>query len=144
MMSQLQARLTRRELLRTSMFAGGVRLIGFDKIAAAVASPLQDSRDSGPKDPFQGGKQLGLVVFVNELSFPLGTALGSELDGRLYTDLSGMTPQGSITPTEKFFIRTRASKLLDQQKPWSIKVGGLVRQPLDLPAARLRGMAKPA
>ena len=143
-MSQLQARLTRRELLRTSMFAGGVRLIGFDKIAAAVASPPQGSRDSGPKDPFQGGKQLGLVDFVNELSFPLGTALGSELDGRLYTDLSGMTPQGSITPTEKFFIRTRASKLLDQQKPWSIKVGGLVRQPLDLPAARLRGMAKPA
>lgn len=144
MIGQLQARLTRRELLRTSLFAGGARLIGFDKIGAAVPSPPEGSRDSSPKDPFQGGKQLGLVDFVNEPSFPLGAALGSELDGRLYTDLSGMTPAEAITPTEKFYIRTRVSQLLENQKPWSIRLGGLVKQPLDLPAERLKGMAKPA
>lgn len=54
----------------------------------------------------------------------MDTPLGAELNGRLYTDLSGLTSRDVTIPTEKFYIRTRASQLLNTQKPWVIRVGG--------------------
>jgi DMSO/TMAO reductase YedYZ molybdopterin-dependent catalytic subunit len=44
------------------------------------------------------------------------------LDGRQYTDLSSLRLDVPVTPTEKFFIRTRASKLIDTSTPWSIRM----------------------
>jgi len=96
------------------------------------------------KDRFQGGKQLGILDFVGESPAPLDTALGADLDGRLYTDLSRATPEDVVTPTEKFYIRTRASELLESQKPWLIRLGGLVDQPLNLTLEELKRMVKPA
>lgn len=141
-----EPRLTRRELLKASLIVGGARLVGLDKIVAAVSSPPNhlESSKSQNKDPFQGGKQLGVIDFVGEPWVPLERVLGAELDGRLYTDLSGLMPEQPVTPTKKFYIRTRASELLESQKPWLIKVRGLVRQPLDLTLERLEGMVKPA
>ena len=37
--------------------------------------------------------------------------MGAGLDGRLYTDLSSLTPDRPITPTEKFYVRTRAIRV---------------------------------
>ena len=56
------------------------------------------------------------------------TPMGAGLDGRLYTDLSVIPPDNPAIPNEKFYLRTRASELLEDRKPWAIKVGGLLQQ----------------
>jgi len=134
----LRRELPRREFLKVSLLAGGTLLVGFDKMSWLEPSTGED------KDRFQGGKQLGILDFVGESPAPLDTALGADLDGRLYTDLSRATPEDVVTPTEKFYIRTRASELLESQKPWLIRLGGLVDQPLNLTLEELKRMVKPA
>ncbi len=138
MINETRAKLTRRDFLQTSLIAGGTVLFGFDRMSSLEPSKGED------KDRFQGGKQLGMLDFVGESPAPLDTAFGAELDGRLYTDLSTTTPENLVTPIEKFYIRTRASELLENQKPWLIRLGGLVKQPLNLSLEDLRSMVKPA
>lgn len=136
MSHDFKARLTRREWLSASLLASGTLLLGFDRFAWPQSVP------SAGKDPFAGGKPLGTVEFVGEGRLSLDTLLGTELDGRLYTDLSTLTPKDPITPTEKFYIRTRASQLLDRQSPWSIRFGGPVR-PASFTLEKLRRDTKP-
>jgi len=98
------------------------------------------------KDPFANGKLLGLLGtldFVNESPVPLSIPQGSELDGRLYSDLSTLEPQDPITPTGKFYIRTRASQLLPDPASWQVKLGGIVDRPMNLGIESLRKAAKP-
>jgi DMSO/TMAO reductase YedYZ molybdopterin-dependent catalytic subunit len=95
------------------------------------------------KDPFAGGEQLGLADFIREVRVEMETALGTELDGRLYTDLSKLTSQNPVTAEEKFYVRTRASKLLRDQKSWQVSVDGLVKQPLNLTIEDLNRAVKP-
>ena len=59
----------------------------------------------------------------------MGKPIGTELDGRLFTDLSALTPENPVTSTDNFFIRTRSSRLLNTSSPWSIQVTGLVEKP---------------
>jgi DMSO/TMAO reductase YedYZ molybdopterin-dependent catalytic subunit len=66
---------------------------------------------------------IGIVPFEGEGSSPLDTLLGDELDGRQFTDLSRVDAGRLVTPTGEFYIRTRASHLLDTRKPWSVRVG---------------------
>ena len=73
----------------------------------------------------------------------MGKAFGAELDQRLYTDLSKLTPENAVTSAEEFYIRTGASRLLDSAKLSSIAVGGLVQQPFELSVADLAKQAKP-
>ncbi len=73
---------------------------------------------------------------------PMETAFGAGLDGRMYTDLSKVTPQKPVTPTESFYLRTRASELLEVQKRWAVRVGGLVAQPFDLAIGDLKTRSK--
>lgn len=54
----------------------------------------------------------------------MNTVIGSELDGRLYTDLEGLKPDSLITPVSNFYIRTRASNLLRSTGDWRIRVRG--------------------
>jgi DMSO/TMAO reductase YedYZ molybdopterin-dependent catalytic subunit len=89
---------------------------------------------------------------------PFGRLLGTGLDARLFTDLSTLgadesatrppqsirSPQSEIrkteslvTPTDRFFVRTAFPATFDPTVPWSIRVGGLVNAPLDVP---LRGI----
>ncbi|PYU15166.1 MAG: hypothetical protein DMG37_05595, partial [Acidobacteria bacterium] len=78
--------------------------------------------------PFAGGKQLGTVDFLNEPPVSLEVPQGSELDGRLYTDLSVLeASDGAVTPSERFYIRTRASELLPDPASWQLKLGGQVK-----------------
>jgi DMSO/TMAO reductase YedYZ molybdopterin-dependent catalytic subunit len=89
------------------------------------------------------GVRAGVVPFTDEGRLPMDEAIGTELDGRLFTDLSTLTPERAGTPTKNFFIRTRASKLLDTSRPWSILFGGLVEKPIAMTAGRLRTLAQP-
>jgi DMSO/TMAO reductase YedYZ molybdopterin-dependent catalytic subunit len=121
---------TRRELLSASITAGGVLFLGAESLCSAVVAEL--SRDSQSKSPAQNqspvGKQIGICEFVGEPRVPMDAVFGSELDGRLYTDLSSLKFGEHAIPTEKFFIRTRASKMLDTSKPWSILTSAAGRE----------------
>ena len=131
-----KAKLTRREWFSASILASGALLFGFGRFAWPQSVP------SLGKDSFAGGKALGAVGFVGEGQLRMDTLLGTELDGRLYTDLSTLTPTDPITLTEKFYVRTRASQLLDHQNPWSIRFGSHA-QPTSLALEDLRRDTKP-
>lgn len=129
--------ITRRSLLKVTLLSGSGLAIdfgGFDW--PGLLPPWQ-------RDPFSGGKQLGTVDFVNEPPLPLEAPQGSELDGRLYTDLSALEGPDAVTPAEKFYIRTRASELLPDSTSWQVKLGGLVERPESLAIENLKKTAKP-
>jgi len=128
---------SRRELLRGSVVAGGALLVGFEKMS------WPRSILGSTNDPFAKGKLLGTIAFTGEAKVPMETVLGAELDGRMYTDLSALSPENRVTPTEKFYIRTRTSELLDEQKTWRVSVGGLAARLFELGIKELRKMAKP-
>jgi DMSO/TMAO reductase YedYZ molybdopterin-dependent catalytic subunit len=132
-----RAILTRREFLQSSLLASGCLLVGFDRLGSLLPQAI------AAKDPFQGGQQLDLVDFVGEARTPLDTLFGSELDGRLFTDLSNLQPGNPITPTERFYVRTCASQLLPTGSPWVIRLSGLVAEPVLLTLNDLKGMVKP-
>jgi DMSO/TMAO reductase YedYZ molybdopterin-dependent catalytic subunit len=99
--------------------------------------------DAWQRDDFAGGKQLGVVPFLDEGQPKMNAPFGEELDGRLFTDLNGLRLVDAVTPTEAFYVRTRVSKLLPQTETWRVKIGGLVENPSSLGMLELRQRAKP-
>ena len=132
-----KANLTRREMLKTSLIASGAALVGFNDMR------LPDFSREAKKDVFQGGQYLKLIEFVGEGLVPMETPMGTGLDGRLYTDLSAIALDSPITPNEKFYLRTRASELLEEGKPWLIKVTGLLKRPMEINMRDLERMSRP-
>jgi DMSO/TMAO reductase YedYZ molybdopterin-dependent catalytic subunit len=126
----------RRTFLWGSLTSGSLLISGFDKIRWAELLSTQDS------DPFRGGTQTGIVDFSDESNPPMGQVLGAELDGRLFTDLSKLTPEDPVTPTGTFYVRTRASKLLDAGKSWSVQMGGVIEKPFAVTAQDLKKMER--
>ena len=108
-------------------------------IPAAFGLGLGSSacHDASIKHPMFGG----IVEFSGEGKPRMETALGSELDGRLYTDLGDLTPNSLVTPVSRFYVRTRASKLLRTDK-WVIRVRARHRSG-SLSLSELRRAAKP-
>ena len=129
--------LSRRSLLKTTLLSGSA--LAFD--SAGFLWPTLLRRQHA--DPYSGGKQLGTVGFLNEPPVPLEAPEGSELDGRLYTDLSALEAVDAVTPADKFYVRTRASELLPDSATWQVKLGGLVDRPVGLAIEILRKAAKP-
>jgi DMSO/TMAO reductase YedYZ molybdopterin-dependent catalytic subunit len=136
MVKRPQTAVTRRKFLRSSAISGGLLLAGLDKFT-------WPGPQKGQRDPFAAGKQIGVVEFIHEGPAPLETSLGAELDGRLYTDLSQLSARSLITPTEKFYLRTRASQLLPDTKGWEVRVDGLAAKPFALAPADLVKAAQP-
>jgi DMSO/TMAO reductase YedYZ molybdopterin-dependent catalytic subunit len=110
---------TRREFIWLTL-AGGLSLT---KAAGAQS-----------QDPFAGGVMIGTRPLSGRGApvNPLGTLFGTGLDARLLTDLSTLTADTLITPNEQFFIRTSYPDLLDQSRPWTLTLGGLVRRPVTI------------
>lgn len=127
-------RTTRRVLLKQTLISGSVLFSGLPRIAS-----LFDGNSDSPDH----GVRLGLVPFSDEASVPMDQPLGAELDGRLFTDLSSLTPENAETPTRCFYVRTRASKLLDTARPWSIQVKGAAGKTSPIPVGQLRKMVTP-
>jgi DMSO/TMAO reductase YedYZ molybdopterin-dependent catalytic subunit len=138
MTNEGKAKLTRRELLKTSLTAGGVVLVGFHDMRLPAFCGVVT------RNGFQGGQYLGLIEFLGEGHIPMETLVGEGLDGRLYTDLSVIPPDNPVMPNEKFYVRTRASEFLEDRKPWKIKVGGLLNKPVEISMAELRKMSRAA
>ena len=131
-------------MLQASLMASGTLLLGFDKaVLAGIKQSRAESSQVQNKPLVEGGKLLGVVPFSQESRVAMETALGVELDGRLYTDLSKLTPENATTPTESFYLRTRASDLLDAQKLREVRIGGLVAKESALSIEELRKNAKP-
>jgi len=130
-------KLNRRQLLRSSFFAGGALLTELDKL------PWRPFFQPSVHRRLQRGQLLGTIPFTGEAPVPMEGPLGAELDGRLYTDLSALHSQTPVIPTDRFYIRTRASELLETQKTWQVQVGGTTALSYRLTMEDLKGMAKP-
>src|SRR2546423_7425848 len=128
--------LTRRNFLRAGAISGSALVAGLDAFAWPNTLALQH-------DPFAGGQQIGLAKFVHEGPAPLEVPLGAELDGRLFTDLSKLSQESLVTPTEKFYVRTRASQLLPDTADWRVRVEGLVASSAALTLQDLQKAARP-
>jgi hypothetical protein len=85
------------------------------------STPITRSLLSRTADASGDGSWLGVAPFSGEGRPPMGEVIGTELDGRLLPDLSTLTPENPVTPADNFFIRTRASKLLDPSKAWTVQ-----------------------
>ena len=137
MTSELQASFSRRDWLRMSLTAGMTVVTGFDR------SLWRTVAFADTPGAFHGGSKIGNLDFVGEFPFDMNTVIGTELDGRLYTDLSTLTPEHPVTPTEDFYIRTCVSKVLEYNAPWTIRLAGLARDEANLSLARLTAVEKP-
>ena len=125
---------TRREFLRAGLVSGGLWVAGLGEVPWLFSAPNDK--------PFAGGKQVGTVEFIHEGRAQMDAPLGAELDGRLYTDLSELAGANQITPTERFYLRTRASKLLPEAKSWRVRIDGLVAATSSMPIENLRRDAR--
>jgi DMSO/TMAO reductase YedYZ molybdopterin-dependent catalytic subunit len=127
---------SRRRLLRDTSLCGGVLVSGLHKLQAGGLWRTQNLTT------FREGKLLGVLPFTDERNPPMRQAIGAELDGRLFTDLSELTPDKPVTPAKDVYIRTRASRLLDTKLPWIIQIGGLVEKPTTHSAEALQKMTR--
>ncbi len=125
-------------MLKISLIASGTVLVGVSDMQ------LPASGSGAKRNTFQGGRYLGSIEFAGEGLVPMETPIGTGLDGRLYTDLSAIAPDNPITPNEKFYLRTRASELLEDGKPWIIKVTGLLKRPMEISMRDLQKMSRNA
>jgi DMSO/TMAO reductase YedYZ molybdopterin-dependent catalytic subunit len=131
----IDALVPRREFVRRASLCTGSFLLGLDCI------PIPELR-TGQGDTV-GGKFLGTVEFEDEGRPAMDVAVGEELDGRLFTDLWALKAEDRFTPTEKFYVRTRASKLLPEAKSWTVKINGFAEKPSSLSLEELRRRTKP-
>ena len=74
---------------------------------------------------------------------PMGQLLGRGLDARQFTDISSLTPETLVTPTERFFIRTAASAAHINPGRWTIALGGRVTRPSVVSSDELAVLARP-
>jgi DMSO/TMAO reductase YedYZ molybdopterin-dependent catalytic subunit len=92
-----------------------------------------------------GARLLGVIPFVDRdpRPVPVAAPAGDGLDARQFTDLSTLGPGALITPTPRFFVRTRASGGLTRRPRWQVRVGGLDRESTTLDLDALLPLARP-
>jgi DMSO/TMAO reductase YedYZ molybdopterin-dependent catalytic subunit len=103
--------------------------------------------DTDFPDPCAGGEFLGyLPLHSEEDKFPgqLYVNSGGGHDARLCIDVASLlTPEGRLTPSDQFFIRTEYPDLLRPQREWMIKLHGHVKQPRNVPLSSLHDLVEP-
>ena len=92
-------------------------------------------------EPFARATFVADVHFVAESSAPLNQAFNTGLDGRLYTDLSELSAERLITPTNEFYVRTRYPDRLMPEIPWQVAINGLVAAPSAIDFDRLMSLS---
>ncbi|HEX2455255.1 MAG TPA: molybdopterin-dependent oxidoreductase [Vicinamibacterales bacterium] len=102
--------------------------------AAGLFAPLEKLIDAQP--PLNSGRFVRTLPLGDPARLddpPLNQLLGAGLDARLFTDLSRLDPEATVTPTDQFFIRTACPDEVAATSPWTVALGdGAPRQiPLD-------------
>lgn len=126
----------RRQFLRKTSLSSGALLLDYGGLLSSPSSLT--SRD----DKTAGGTLEGTVGFLNEGSVEMNALFGEELDGRLYTDLDSISEGENLTPESRFYVRTRASKLLPDPKNWTVSVRGLVNLRRSMGIGELRAKSR--
>jgi len=93
-------------------------------------------------DPLMGATQDGTLRWSGEGRTRLNTPFNVGWDGRLYTDLSVITPENQIIPNEHFYIRTRYPDLIDENAAWEIRVRGLTGTQRELSMSDIEPMVQ--
>lgn len=112
--------LSRRELLLTSLAT-----------ACHATCPQWDSDGAGIFEE--------ALPFLDEPWRELGALVGVGLEGRLFTDLSGVGEGSTVIPNDQFYIRTAAPTV---PETWSVIVGGLVEASVAIPVDTLIAQAE--
>ncbi len=105
---------------------------------------LLAAQDAPLLPPPAGGRLLRVVPlgrFDGKPTPRLGQLLGAGLDARQFTDISGLTADTLVTPTNQFFVRTAASRAHSARGPGLIRFAG--PQPFALAPADLAALAQP-
>src|SRR5262245_12293785 len=107
----MTAPISRRRFLATS--GGGVT-------AALITPPRRHLIER--QAPIAGGRLVRTLPLGDPArdAPPLNQLLGTGLDARLFTDLSGLEPASMVTSNEQFFIRTARPAAADAINPWTI------------------------
>jgi len=124
----------RRDVLRGGVMAALGAALGLERVWGSAVEPGQSG---------DAGKLAGLVRFRDEEEGPAGVLIGSELDGRLLTDLSRVSATRLVTPANEFYVRSAASRLLPAAAGWKIAIDGLVERPAGVGIEQIRKSAKP-
>jgi DMSO/TMAO reductase YedYZ molybdopterin-dependent catalytic subunit len=74
---------------------------------------------------------------------PLNQLVGSGLDARLFTDLSGLAAGAMITPNDHFYVRTECPIGAAAIHEWMLALGGDVRRPQTLRFDTLERLVSP-
>ena len=124
---------SRRELLRWGLAAGGAWLLD------SLAAPLPSLAAQGAG----GYELLDVLPFADEGRNFVGQMAGEGRDGRRALDLTRLTSKNLVTPTDRFFVRTRHPEDLGSVDEWRVRFEGLVEKPTSFGLADLEAMAVP-
>jgi DMSO/TMAO reductase YedYZ molybdopterin-dependent catalytic subunit len=127
--------ISRRRFLGATLLAGGTLLVDLEALAE-VTPPDPVS------NPFPNGRLVKVLSFAGETVLESGRLFESGLDGRLYTDLSGLTSKALITPADKFYVRTSCPDLIDYSVAWQVKVVRADGQTHMVPMEKIHSMSK--
>src|SRR5690349_18654201 len=111
---------------------------------AALWSPLAGL--AAQQSPISGGRLVRTLPLGDPLRRddpPLNQLLGTGLDARLFTDLSGLAPGDTVTPADRFFVRTACPEKAAKTDAWTIACEGRVQRPLSLSVDELSRLAMP-
>jgi DMSO/TMAO reductase YedYZ molybdopterin-dependent catalytic subunit len=128
--------ITRRQALKGIILAGGAMAGPNSQSLLPRLFAAVNSRSVSE------GQLLGTLEFAGEPPPIEEKVFGHELDGRLYTDLSVLNPDNQVTPTEKFYIRTCASRLLPSRENWAIRLSGFTSDGTNLSLGDLHKVAQ--
>ncbi len=130
---------TRRRFLQRTIQAGTALAIG-------CGTARGDGTDTGDtlacEDALAGGELVRILRFDDENLVRYEERQQQGWDGLLRADLSALTPYKLFMSNERFFIRTLAPDRLDPDKPWSIRIHGLVEGDMILPMEELESLTR--
>lgn len=140
-----------RRRVVTSLTSAGVWL-ALERLleaAAAPSSPRASSRiaASVAQDPRLAGARLIETMPLGRLDRrptpPVHALLGTGLDARQFTDLSDLSSETPLTPTERFYVRTAAPQTLPDPSAWRMLLAGGGQSERALSIQELRDRAQP-
>jgi len=114
---------TRREFLRPCLLASGAWLTSSKHLDHLLNQGLADT--ATPGGAFREGRLLGLLDFTGESQAPLDTLVGTELDRRLFTDLSKSPAAEGHNANGEFYVRT-ASELLPKKTTYRLATSAIL------------------